>query len=205
MRSGAVAVGSNIQTVIDMVVDELPLRFVDRLLDSMQLLSKLEAAPTFSEHRYDASHVALSTLEALDDVWMRLMDMCVCHVSSISYGGGYAKRVSAACSKPTGLGVFLQCIKAVILYPRILLPRMRSASAPEIFSKRRNAVVAGPGNDPDQKVTISKLHCFSARNSPTARASAGTAGVRHAARFGRTPSCEFAEPAFGNRPLNRPG
>ena len=80
MRSGAVAVGSNIQTVIDMVVDEPPLRFVDRLLDGMQLLSKLEAAPTFSEHRYDASHVALSTLEALDDVWMRLMDMCACHV-----------------------------------------------------------------------------------------------------------------------------
>ena len=89
--------------------------------------------------------------------------------------------------------------------PQDTTPPHAFRQRPEIFSERRNAVVAGPGNDPDQKVTISKLHCFSARNSPTARASAGTAGVRHAARFGRTPSCEFAELAFGNRPLNRPG
>jgi hypothetical protein len=48
----------------------------------------------------------------------------------------------------------------MILYPRILLPRMCSASAAEIVSNRRNAVVAGRGNDPDRKGTISKLHGF---------------------------------------------
>jgi hypothetical protein len=76
----------------------------------------------------------------------------------------------------------------MILYPRILLPHMRPASAAEIFSKRRNAVVAGRGNDPDQKGTISKLHDSAARNSPTARAL----------------TVANAEPAFGNPPLNRP-
>jgi hypothetical protein len=75
----------------------------------------------------------------------------------------------------------------MILYPRILLPRMCSASAAEIFSNRRNAVIAGRGNDLDRKGTISKLHDSAARNSPAARASAGMAGVRHAARLGRTP------------------
>jgi hypothetical protein len=71
----------------------------------------------------------------------------------------------------------------MILYPRTLLPRMCSASAAEIFSNRRNAVIAGRGNDPDRK---------------------GTTGVRHAARLGRTPLLRIAEPAFGNPPLNRP-
>jgi hypothetical protein len=65
--------------VIDMVVDEPPLRLVDRLLNCMQLLGELKTAPTFIKHRDDASHVTLSTLEAFDDVWMRLMDVCVCH------------------------------------------------------------------------------------------------------------------------------
>jgi hypothetical protein len=74
--------------VIDMVVDEPSLCFVDRLLDCMQLLGKLKAAPTFIKHRYDASHVALSALEAFDDVWMRLMNMCVCHDLKLSYRGG---------------------------------------------------------------------------------------------------------------------
>jgi hypothetical protein len=97
-------------------------------------------------------------------------------------------------SKPSESGIFLQRTKAVILYPRILLPRMPSAGVPEIFSKRRNAVVAGRGNDPDQKGTISKLHPSAARNSPTARASAGTAGLRRVARFGRTPCANLLSP-----------
>jgi hypothetical protein len=92
----------------------------------------------------------------------------------------------------------------MILYPRILLPRMRFRPRRRNLPKRRNAVVAERGNDPDQKSTISKLHDSAARNSPTARASAATAGVRHAAHFGRTPLLRIAEPAFGNPPLNRP-
>jgi hypothetical protein len=189
--------------VVDMVVNQPPLRFVDRLLDGMQLLSKLEAAPAFSEHRYDASHVALSTLEALDDVWMRLMDMCGCHVSRISYGGGYASAFQPYGSKPSESGIFLPRTKAVILYPRILLPPMRSAGVPEIFSKRRNAVVAGRGIGP-QKGTISKLHppprAIRRRLAhPPQRSACATRNVSAAPTV-----CEFAEPAFGNPPLNRP-
>jgi hypothetical protein len=45
----------------------------------VQLLRKLEAAAAFIEHGDDAAHVPLGTLEAFDDVWMRLMDVCVCH------------------------------------------------------------------------------------------------------------------------------
>jgi len=56
--------------MIDMVVDEPPLCFADCLLDCVQLLGKLEATAAFVEHRYDPSHMALGTLEALDDVWM---------------------------------------------------------------------------------------------------------------------------------------
>ena len=56
--------------MIDMVVDEPPLRFADCLLDCMQLLGELKTAATFIEHRYDPSHMALGTLEAFDDVWM---------------------------------------------------------------------------------------------------------------------------------------
>lgn len=97
-------------------------------------------------------------------------------------------------SKPSESGIFLQRTKAVILYPRILLPPMRSAGVPEIFSKRRNAVVAGRGNDPDQKGTISKLHPSAARNSPTACASAATAGPCHAERFGLTHSASLLSP-----------
>jgi hypothetical protein len=56
--------------MIDMVVDEPPLRFADCLLDCVQLLGELDATATFIEHRYDPSHMPLGALEALDDVRM---------------------------------------------------------------------------------------------------------------------------------------
>jgi len=74
-----------------MVVDQPPLRFVDRLLDRMKLLGKFDASATFIEHLDDAPHVPLGTLEALDDVRVRSMNMCLRHALSVSYPGGYAK------------------------------------------------------------------------------------------------------------------
>jgi hypothetical protein len=65
--------------MIDVIVNEPPLCLADRPLDCVQLLRKLEAAAAFIEHGDDAAHVPLGTLEAFDDVWMRLMDVCVCH------------------------------------------------------------------------------------------------------------------------------
>jgi hypothetical protein len=77
--------------MIHMIVNQPPLRFADRLLDRMQLLSEINATAAFIEHLDDSPHVPLGTLEALDDVGMRLMNVCLCHSRTVSYPGGYAK------------------------------------------------------------------------------------------------------------------
>jgi hypothetical protein len=151
----------------------------------MQLLSKLEAAPAFSEHRYDASHVALSTLEALDDVWMRLMDMCGCHVSRISYGGGYAKRISAVWLQTVGIWHFSATYQGGDPVPQ-------DTTAAHAFSRRPGNLLEAPQCRGSRTRNWSpeghdlQASSSAARNSPTARASAATVGLRHAERFGRT-------------------
>src|ERR1700722_10817635 len=81
--------------MIDVVVDQPPLRFGDRLLDRMQLLGELDAAAALVEHFDDAPHMPLGTLEALDDVAMRSVNVCLRHARSVSYRGGYAKQPNA--------------------------------------------------------------------------------------------------------------
>ena len=118
-RSGARSVGCGIQTMIDMVVNQPPLCFADRLLDRMQLLGKLEAAAAFIEHRDDAPHVPLRTLEAFDDVGMRLMNMCACHVVSSILPGGIRQVHSRACLKSQRMAHFLRSAERAYPLPPI--------------------------------------------------------------------------------------
>jgi hypothetical protein len=66
--------------MIDVVVDQPPLGFDDRLLDRMQLLSELDATTTLIEHLDDSPHVSFGALEALDDFRVGLMGLSVCHM-----------------------------------------------------------------------------------------------------------------------------
>jgi hypothetical protein len=99
-----VAVRRSIQAMIHMVVNEPTLRFADRLLDRMKLLCELDAAATFIEHLDDAPHVPLRTLEALDDVGVGSMNVCLRHSGSVSYRGGYAKPASSEPIRQTECG-----------------------------------------------------------------------------------------------------
>jgi hypothetical protein len=61
--------------MIDMVVDQSPFGLVDRLLDRMQLLRKLDTATTLIEHLDDSTHVPLGALEPLDDIRVGSMNV----------------------------------------------------------------------------------------------------------------------------------
>lgn len=65
--------------MIDVIVNEPPLRFDNRFFDGVQLLSQFDAAAAFVEHFNHAANVAIRALEALDDVRMRLVAMGVFH------------------------------------------------------------------------------------------------------------------------------
>jgi hypothetical protein len=61
--------------MIDMVMDQPTFSLVDRLLDRMQLLRKLDAATTLVEHLNDSTHVPIGALEPLDDILVGSMNV----------------------------------------------------------------------------------------------------------------------------------
>src|SRR5262245_2357484 len=63
-----------LQAVIDMVVDERPLRFRDGLLDGVQLLRELHTGSPAFDHRDRAAQVPFGAPEPPDDFWMGLME-----------------------------------------------------------------------------------------------------------------------------------
>src|SRR5579871_4891705 len=71
--------GGGIETMIDMIMDQLPLRLGDSLLDGVKLLSKLNAGPSFAEHGDDPLDVALGPLEPFHDSRMAEMRIDVGH------------------------------------------------------------------------------------------------------------------------------
>src|SRR5262249_46576751 len=68
-------VDRHIEAVIDVVMNEVPLRLVDGLLNRMQLLCKLKAVTALAEHPDHPANMAFSALEALHDLRMTFVDM----------------------------------------------------------------------------------------------------------------------------------
>src|SRR5215470_11884001 len=93
--------------MIDMVVNQLPLRFADGLLDCVKLLSQFKACPIFAEHRDDALDVALCPLEPLHDFRMAQMNVCLRHKLILSPGKGFAKRIDVHCDVRRGADAWI--------------------------------------------------------------------------------------------------
>ena len=74
--------GGGIEAMIDMVMDQLPLRLGDSLLDGIKLLSELNAGPSFAEHGDDPLDVALGPLEPFHDSRMAEMSIGVGHADN---------------------------------------------------------------------------------------------------------------------------
>ena len=75
------SVGSSVETVIEVIVNQRLFCLVHRLLDCMELLGQIEARPTVLDHGDDATQVALGSPQALDDLRMALMN------EGVSQGG----------------------------------------------------------------------------------------------------------------------
>lgn len=82
------------QTVIQMIVDQQLLCCTDCTFYCIQLLSNLRATPTVNHHRDDVLQMPIRSLEALDEIWMALMEVIVAHAAS--YQGGCGP-VNAVC------------------------------------------------------------------------------------------------------------
>ena len=67
-RLAAIAV---LETVLDVVADQLALGVADRVVDGVELLREVEAGPAFLEHGDDRGEMAVSAPEARDDAGMR--------------------------------------------------------------------------------------------------------------------------------------
>src|SRR5262245_24996693 len=69
-RRLAVGVHGIVETMVDVIVDQLALGIADRGLDRVQLLGKLQAGPAVLDHANQGAQMTLGTLQALDDVRM---------------------------------------------------------------------------------------------------------------------------------------
>jgi hypothetical protein len=59
--------------MVDMIVNKPPLRLADGLLDGIQLLRQLSAAPTFIEHLDYSAKMTLRPLKAFDNIRVRFV------------------------------------------------------------------------------------------------------------------------------------
>jgi hypothetical protein len=64
-----------VEAMIDMIVDQGFFRIVNRVFYRLQLLGKIDAGGTFLDHRDDCPKMALSPLEAPDNLWVALVRM----------------------------------------------------------------------------------------------------------------------------------
>jgi hypothetical protein len=75
-RRGAPLTGRRgIEAMIDVIVNKPLLRLADCLLDGIQLLRQLNAAPTFIEHRDYSPKMALRPLKAFHNIRVRFVHM----------------------------------------------------------------------------------------------------------------------------------
>lgn len=70
-----------VEAVIDVIMDQRPLRLADRLLDRMKLLSQVETGPAFSEHRDHLVQMTFGALQTADDPIVRFVNMIFGHVA----------------------------------------------------------------------------------------------------------------------------
>jgi hypothetical protein len=61
--------------MIQMVVDQGFFGIIDRVLDGLKLLRKIDAGGTFLNHRDNCPKMALGPLEASDNLWVALVRM----------------------------------------------------------------------------------------------------------------------------------
>jgi hypothetical protein len=87
-RGSAGPVRSDIQTMIDVIVNQSPLGLADGLFDGVKLLGEVKAGPPLTEHFNHPTEMALRTLQPLDDIWVSFMNVIVCHEQGISPRGG---------------------------------------------------------------------------------------------------------------------
>jgi hypothetical protein len=78
--------------MIDVVVDQRPLGFADRLLDRMKLLGEVKARPSFVKHLDDAAQMTLGPLEPFDDIRVGVVNVIVRHKATYPPGGDVATR-----------------------------------------------------------------------------------------------------------------
>jgi len=64
-----------IETVVDVIVNEVTPCLADRLFDRDKLLCQLKAIPAFVKHRDDAANMPFRPLEPVDNVRKRLVDV----------------------------------------------------------------------------------------------------------------------------------
>ncbi len=68
-----------IEAMIKMVMDQRPLRCIDRPFNRMELLDDLRTGPMRLDQTNNTIQVATCSPEALDDLWMAVVDMFVRH------------------------------------------------------------------------------------------------------------------------------
>jgi hypothetical protein len=90
-RRSAGPVRSDIQTMIDVIVNQSPLGLADGLFDGVKLLGEVKAGPPLTEHFNHPTEMALGTLQPLDDIWVSFMNVILCHANIVSPWIGYRK------------------------------------------------------------------------------------------------------------------
>ena len=79
------------QAMVDMVMDQRPLRLSHRAFHRMQLRGKVKAGLALFDHRHDAAQVPFGALEAGGDGGVACVTMRFCHKGSLTPRGGYNK------------------------------------------------------------------------------------------------------------------
>ncbi len=74
-RRLAPPVGGHVETMIHVIMDQLPFCLCNGLLNGVELLRKVKAWATLLEHRDDSPNVPLGSLEPLNDIRMAFMDV----------------------------------------------------------------------------------------------------------------------------------
>jgi len=62
-------------TVVNMVMDQRPLRLGNRAFDGVQLRGQIDARPPFLDHADYAAQMPLGTFQPGGDGWVACMDM----------------------------------------------------------------------------------------------------------------------------------
>ena len=88
--------GPTCQAVVDMVMDQRPLRLGNGPLDGMELRGKIDAGSTFLDHADDPAQMSLGALQPGGDGRMACVCVIFWHISSLSPPGGWGKRANGA-------------------------------------------------------------------------------------------------------------